>query len=242
MNICIITASGIGSRMNSEIPKQFIKIKGKSVLIYTIENTKKCKDINHIVLVCHKDYMEDMKKELIDLNLFNNISIIPGGETSQESIQKGIAKAKEISKSDEDIIIIQDGVRPLCPPEAFDLPIKIAKKANLCISYRPMIHAVVETEFSKEFDCLCSNKLCGKDGRSDIVIDHTPHCIKLKTLNQLYEEAKNRGFDDFVASDILAVQLGRKIYYAKTSPLNFKITEPEDLELVKAMIEYQSNK
>ncbi len=242
MNICIITASGIGSRMNSEIPKQFIKIEGKSVLIYTIENTKKCKDIDHIVLVCHKDYIEDIKKELTDLNLHDNISIITGGETSQESIQKGIAKAQELSNSDEDIIIIQDGVRPLCPPEAFDLPLKMAKKTDFCISYRPMIHSVIETEYSEEFDCLSSICVCGKDGRSDIVINHTPHCVKLKTIKDIYAEARKRGFDDFVASDILAVQLGRKIYYAKTSPLNFKITEPEDLELVKAMIKYKNNK
>ena len=242
MNIGIITAGGIGSRMNSEIPKQFFKVKGKSILMYTIESMENCKDIDKIIIVCHKEYISKVEAEINNLGYCKIAGIISGGKTSQESIQNGISRAKKISKNDNDIIIIQDGVRPLCPSESYSIPIKIAQKTDICISYRPMIHSVIETKYSKECGCLVSDSLCGKDGRSDIVINHTPHCIKLKTLNKIYEQARQRGFDDFVASDILAVQLGRKIYYAKTSPLNFKITEPEDFELVKAMIESKLNK
>ena len=114
MNIGLIFAGGSGVRMNTKgLPKQFLEMNGKAIIIHTIEHFEKCKAIDAIVIVCLKDYIEYLE-DLLDRDRITKVKkIVPGGSCGQESIYHGLCAAEEISESEDDIILIHDGVRPL---------------------------------------------------------------------------------------------------------------------------------
>ena len=114
MNIGLIFAGGSGVRMNTKgLPKQFLEMNGKAIIIHTIEHFEKCKAIDAIVIVCLKDYIEYLE-DLLDRDRITKVKkIVPGGSCGQESIYHGLCAAEEISENEDDIILIHDGVRPL---------------------------------------------------------------------------------------------------------------------------------
>ena len=112
MNIAVIFAGGTGQRMNSaSLPKQFLMIHGKPILVHTIEKFQMAEGIDKIVVVSLKDYIpmvEDLKRKF---NLNKIVSIVSGGANGQESIFNGLLEAEKHSASDQDIVLIHDGVR-----------------------------------------------------------------------------------------------------------------------------------
>ena len=110
MNIALIVFAGKGVRMNSPIPKQFIKIHDKDLVVYTIEKFEKCDSIDEIILVTHKDYVDYVKDMVIKYNFSKVRHIVEGGETRQDSVRLGLERT---SYSKEDKILIHDGDRPL---------------------------------------------------------------------------------------------------------------------------------
>ena len=128
MNLALIFAGGVGKRMgNSGMPKQFLKLYGKEIIVYTLEIFENNENIDGIVISCLEEKIELLKELIVKYRFKKVKSIVPGGITGQESIYNGL---KELEKyySKEDIVLIHDGVRPLINNETVDNNIKTVRQ------------------------------------------------------------------------------------------------------------------
>ena len=118
MNIAVIFAGGVGKRMKSSgIPKQFLKIHGVPIIIHTLQKFQECKEVDAIVIACVASHLTYMQELVEQYNINKVQKIVKGGKTGHQSIYNGLIAAKQISKTDKDIVLIHDGVRPIIDSE-----------------------------------------------------------------------------------------------------------------------------
>ncbi len=147
MNYAIVLAAGVGQRMrNGGLPKQFLRLMGKPIIIYTLEKFEQCDDIEKVIIVCHGGYIDEMQR-LLELYQIRKVStIVVGGSDRQSSLQHGLDAVARIGAKDEDIITIHDGVRPLVSTNAIRENIRVAQQYGCAITVRPVSESVVITE------------------------------------------------------------------------------------------------
>ena len=231
MNIALIFAGGTGQRMNSNSkPKQFLDLYGKPILIYTLEQFQKSKDIDSIVLVCLESWI-DYAKELIDKYQITKISsIVSGGKTGQESIYKGLL---EVYKQDKNsIVLIHDGVRPLIDDKTISAVISSTKLNGNGITVSPAIETIMlrndNNQSIKLFD------------RKDCLLARAPQTFFTKDILQAHEQARKENLE-FIDSASLMQHYGYKLYTVVGPVENIKITTPSDFYLFRAFIEAKNN-
>ena len=118
MNIAVIFAGGVGKRMNSKtVPKQFLKLHGKEIIIYTIEQFEQCPEIDAIIVVSLNDWIPYLERVLNQNGIKKVVKVVPGGQTGQESIFHGLKAAQKVGAEGKNIVLIHDGVRPLIDKE-----------------------------------------------------------------------------------------------------------------------------
>ena len=231
MNVAIVPAAGIGSRMGEvckEIPKQFLKVFKKPILIYTLEIYEKCKEVDAIVVVCHKDWLDFLDKEIKKAELTKVKAVVPGGATGQESINNGIHAAEKLITKDDDIIIIQDAVRALVSTELIERAIAGAKKygaAATTVENSSILYKLDENRLPYEYV-----------GKEKIFLSQTPQAIKYGKMIEAHKMAAERGITDTSATCQLLFTLGEKIQFVQGDPMNIKITAKEDLNFFKEVI------
>lgn len=238
MNYAIILAAGVGQRMrNGGMPKQFLKLMGKPIVIYTLEKFEQCEDIDKIVIVCHGSYTDYMKK-VIDLYQITKVEkIIVGGKDRQESLCQGLEAVKEIGGKDDDIVIIHDGVRPLVDITTIQENIRVAKIYGCAITAHPVTETVVITDKD-------SAKIDDLKKRSDTYSMTAPQSFQIGKILNAYEKLKDIDCGDVPLLDaamVYAKTVG-DIQIVKEQGLNIKITTPEDYYYLKAILELEENK
>lgn len=238
MNYAIILAAGVGQRMrNGGMPKQFLKLMGKPIVVYTLEKFEQCEDVDKIVIVCHGGYTDYMKK-IIDLYQITKVEkIIVGGKDRQESLCQGLEVVKEIGGRDDDIVIIHDGVRPLVDITTIQENIRVAKMYGCAITAHPVTETVVITDND-------SAKIDDLKKRSDTYSMTAPQSFQIGKILNAYEKLKDIDCGDVPLLDaamVYAKTVG-DIQIVKEQGLNIKITTPEDYYYLKAILELQENK
>ena len=238
MNYAIILAAGVGQRMrNGGMPKQFLKLMGKPIVVYTLEKFEQCEDVDKIVIVCHGGYTDYMKK-IIDLYQIAKVEkIIVGGKDRQESLCQGLEVVKEIGGRDDDIVIIHDGVRPLVDITTIQENIRVAKMYGCAITAHPVTETVVITDKD-------SAKIDDLKKRSDTYSMTAPQSFQIGKILYAYEKLKDIDCGDVPLLDaamVYAKTVG-DIQIVKEQGLNIKITTPEDYYYLKAILELQENK
>lgn len=228
MNVSVILAGGVGSRMGADRPKQFIEIFGKPILVYTIEIFQNHPEIDAIEVVCVKTHIDYLKGLVEKYNLDKVKWIIPGGKEFQDSVINGINNLKGIL-SDEDIVLFQYGASPFTSDDIITDAIKVCKEKG---NSSPAIKSLL---------LLGSNdgdKSINWVDRDKVIIHNTPQCFKFDYVTQLYDEAIEKGFIDKVEPHTTSLMylMGREIYLSKGNQLNFKITTKEDLDLFKGFV------
>lgn len=230
MNIVIIIAGGIGSRMGRDIPKQFIEINSKHVLAYTCESFQNHPLIDAIEVVCLKGW-EDVVSGYKDKYNFTKLKwITDGGDTAQESIKNGVFYLKD-KVSDEDNIIIHDGIRPIVDTSVIDDIIDKCNKYGNAVTSMPYNEQIFLIDDEKS-----TTRYIPRESFRRV---STPQCYKFKLLCDKYQEAfeKKIGIYGSSYTNTMMVDLGVRLYFAKGSDRNIKLTTPGDLEIFKAMIE-----
>ena len=146
-SIAVIFAGGVGNRMRSkDIPKQFLVIHDKPIIIHTLEHFQRCKDIDAIVIACVEDYIEKMRR-LTETYGINKVKrIVAGGITGQQSIYNGLVAAKEISSDSNPVVLIHDGVRPLINEKVISENIESVKQYGSCITAGIVKETIVEID------------------------------------------------------------------------------------------------
>jgi len=230
MNIALLTAGGNGNRMGQDIPKQFMSIDNKPVIIYTLESFQYHPEIDAIAVVCLHGWDVVLRAYANQYNITKLKWIFEGAATNQESIFNGIHGLKEAGCRDDDVILIQDGVRPLVSQDIISNNIKICLKYGYAVTGLICKEAIMEKvgDNIHEIDI----------PRERLVRTQTPHTYHLCTLLKAHEEAKKKGIVNTIASCTLIAAIGIKDQHlVEGNERNgLKLTRPQDVDLFKALI------
>lgn len=223
MNSVVIVSAGRGSRMKADINKQFLKIRGKEVIAYTIDKFYNNKNIEEIIIVVREDEKEFFKANIIDKYGYKNIKIAFGGQERQDSVYNGL---KVLDKNCE-IVLIHDGARPFVTDEIIEKSIKCAKKYNCAIVGVPVKDTI---KIVNE-----NNDVCDTPNRNTLWSIQTPQVFDYSLIMNAHEKAKA---DEYYGTDdsMLMEYLGYNVKVVEGSYNNIKITTPEDLKIAEEIL------
>lgn len=225
--IALITASGIGARMGQDIPKQFINVYDKPVIIYTLECFEKHPEIDAIVVVCLKGWESILKAYAKQFNITKLVSIVNGGETGFESIVNGTAEVKRLF-NDDDIVLVHDGIRPNLSSEIISNNLAICEKYGNAITMIPCREAMIYSE-----DGISGKKEIKRDY---LIRTQTPQSFIVGELSKMHKQAKEKGITNTIAMVTLLTDLGMTAYFSPGSEKNIKLTTLDDIEIFKALL------
>lgn len=227
MNIALIIAGGSGQRMGQEIPKQFLNVYDKPVIIYTLEAFQKHKNIDVIAVVCIDGWQHVLEVYAKQFNISKLKHIIDGGDCGQASIRNGIMLLEK-TYGRENIVLIHDAIRPMLSKEIIDDCIKITVENGNAITVIPCAEAMLVT------DDKCSSQ--ESYPRDNLKRTQTPQGFNLGVICDSHREALKKGILNSVASCTLMIELGKKCYFCNGSEKNIKLTTVDDLDIFKALL------
>lgn len=231
MNYALIIAGGSGNRMGQDIPKQFINVYDKPVLIYTLESFQHHPMVDAIEVVCLDGWHEVLRAYAHQFNITKLQGIVSGGKSAQESIRNGVYELED-KLHDDDIVIIHDGIRPLVDDTVLtDVIQKAMQYGNgvTSLPYNEQIFIVNPEDEATTMQYI---------PRETLRRVSTPQAYQFKRLDEAYHEAFERGIGIYGSSytNTMMVELGEKLYFAAGSDKNIKLTTKDDLEMFKGYL------
>ncbi len=231
-NIAIIFAGGSGARMGSGIPKQFIEVHGKPIIIHTLEIFEEHPKIDAIYIACKEDYISRLEKLLKRFLITKVERVVPGGETGQDSIRNALEAAAETYDRDS-IVLIHDGVRPCITGELIDDDIRCVEEKGSAITCTAFFETPVISKagiFVEEVP-----------PRNELFTAQAPQCFYLGEVLDAHEKIRktNPKYEGIVDTCSLMKSLGKSVAIVRGNRGNIKVTTPEDLYTFRAMIDYR---
>ncbi len=218
----IIPSGGTGKRINTPLPKQYIKFSGKELIAYTLEIFQKNTNVNKIVIPAQKEYF-NLLNGIIDKYKLNKVSkIVEGGKDRQHSVQNAL---ESIDAKDDDLIIVHDAVRPLLPPSILNNAIETAKiYGNVIVAIKAKDTLIKGSDTVTEYI-----------DRNEIYYVQTPQIFPCKNLRKAFDNAKKEGF---IGTDesMLVTKAGFSVKIVEGSSINFKVTDKSDIELLHKIL------
>lgn len=234
MTVALIIAGGSGNRMQSEIPKQFIEVCGKPVLVHTLERFQKHSQIEAIEVVCLDGWVDDVWTYAQRYHISKLKWVTLGGKTVQESIRNGVSFLHGKCKKD-DVVVIHDGIRPYV--DQLIISDVIAK----CLQYGNGVTAMPYNEqlFVTE-DEQSTIKYIPRDAVRRV---STPQAYRFGKLSEIYQKAfaKGIGIQKTAYTNTMMVEMGERLYFALGSEKNIKLTTPDDMEIFLALLSQGKN-
>jgi 2-C-methyl-D-erythritol 4-phosphate cytidylyltransferase len=229
MNIAVVIAGGSGKRMGHDIPKQFINVFDKPILMYTLESFEKHPMIDAIELVCIDGWHDVVRAYAKQYGITKLKWIVSGGETGQESIRNGVYNLDSVCTED-DVVIIHDGIRPLVDEAVLTDGILTCKKYGNAVTSLPYNEQIFVVD-----DEISTVKYIPRETLRRVA---TPQAYKFGKLNWAYHEAfeKEIGIYGSSYTNTMMVELGERLYFAAGSDKNIKLTNKDDLEMFKAYL------
>lgn len=231
MNIALIIAGGVGARMHQDIPKQFINVQDKPVIVYTLEVFQNHPNIDAIEVVCLGGWQEIVRAYAKQFGIIKLDNIVSGGETGQDSIRNGLFDLAERYHDDNDIVLIHDAIRPMVSAEIISDNIRVCRAYGNATTVVPCTSVMLKTD-----DSLVSEQQISRD---DLRITQTPQSFFINELIAVHDEAAKRNLPPSVASCSLYVEMGKKVYFSSGSEKNIKLTTTEDIDIFKALLNAQ---
>jgi len=231
-NIAIIFAGGKGTRMGTEIPKQFLEINGKPIIIHTLELFQYNPNISKIYITTLENYIPYVKDLVKKYNINKTIDVIEGGDTAQDSIYNGLVRVYEDNK-DNPLVILHDGVRPMIKNEIINNNINVAREKGNAITCIPAYETFILSEDGDKIDNVPLRK--------NSYIAQAPQTFFLNDILKVHEtfRAKENKYGDAVDACNLCNILGIDTHIVQGNRGNIKITTPEDVYIFKAFLEYK---
>ncbi len=237
MNYAIILAAGVGQRMRSGgMPKQFLKLMGKPIIIYTLEKFEDCQEIDKVIVVCHSAYT-DLMEELVSIYKLKKIeSIVIGGKNRQSSLKAGLQNVLSKGAKDSDIVVIHDGVRPLIRENTLRENIRVAKKYGCAATVHPVVESVVITD---SMDAGIANFM----KRDDTYSLTSPQTFKIKIIKEIMDDYEGENAEiPLLDAAMVYASAGGEVRLVKEQNNNLKVTTPEDFYFLKAMLEMEESR
>lgn len=234
MNIAVIFAGGVGKRMHSkDIPKQFLKMHDKPIIIHTLDIFENSPEIDAIVISCVSNYIGYMNKLVQKFNLKKVQAIVPGGKTGQESIFNGLKAAEKIGNREEDIVLIHDGVRPLINEKTIQDNIKSVKQNGSAITSVKAKETIIVVDNN--------NAVKSVNDRSMSRLARAPQSFYLNDILSAHEKAASEHKYDFIDSCSMMTFYGKELYLVDGPQENIKITTPDDFYTMRALLDAKEN-
>lgn len=230
MNIALIIAGGSGQRMRQEIPKQFLNVNDKPVIVYTLEAFQRHPDIHEIGVVCIEGWHDILRAYARQYNITKLKWVVPGGQNGQSSIRNGVMEAESRYDKD-DILLVHDAIRPLVSHDIISDCIVQCRLHGSAIAVTPCNTAVLRKtreEASSEVVL-----------REELAMTQTPQVMPIGRLADLHRRALEKGITNSVATCTLMIEMGEDVHFAIGSETNIKLTTQDDLKIFKALLSLQ---
>lgn len=220
----IILAGGKGKRMGSAISKQFIDIKGKPIIYYTLKKFSENKKIDNIIVVLPEDEVKYFKENILKKYELRINKIVIGGKERQDSVYNAL---KSLKNSSTDIVLIHDGARPFISERIINEGIKFAEIYGAAAP-GVMPKDTIKVKNEKKFSVDTPN-------RANLVSIQTPQVFKFDEILECHEKIRYNG--EMVTDDTMVVEkYGYSVYLYDGEYTNIKVTTPEDLILAERLI------
>ena len=226
-NVGLLIAGGSGNRMHQDIPKQFITVNERPVIVYTLEAFENHPEIDAIAVVCIEGWEQVLWAYAKQFNITKLKYIVPGGKNGQDSIRNGVMELEKHFNAD-DLVLIHDAIRPMVSAEIISDNIRVARKYGNAITVIPCAEAMMQTE-----DGVVS---VGSYPRDRLKRTQTPQAFKIGDICDLHRRALEAGITNSVASCTLKIEMGEQVYFSAGSEKNIKLTTVEDIDIFKALL------
>ncbi len=235
MITAMLFAGGVGTRMKqTDMPKQFLEIGGKPIIIRTLEHFSKHENVDAIVVACIEEWIPHLLNLISVYQIEKVKAVVPGGPTGFASIHNGVMKTAEFQKDPDDLILICDGVRPMLSKKLIDDCIDAAKRFGTAVPVTPSIDSLLYSE---------DGSTCGKSyPRGSMYVTQAPQGYTMKRILWAHEEAEKRGIINPISTSELFIELGETVHLFPGERNNIKVTTPEDLEILRAGYFYENFK
>lgn len=227
-NIALIIAGGVGARTHQDIPKQFLNVYDKPIIIYTLEAFQNHPNIDAIEVVCLEGWHDILRAYCKQFGITKIENIVNGGAVGQDSIRNGLFDLESRHSDPNDIVLIHDAIRPMLTPEIISDNIRVCREKGNAITVVPCPSAMLKTE-----DSLTSSEQVPRDNLKNT---QTPQTFFLQEICNVHREALDKGITNSVSSCTLYVELGHALNLAYGSEKNIKITTSEDIEIFTALL------
>ena len=226
-NLALIIAGGSGARMHQSIPKQFLSVNERPVIIYTLEAFQNHADIDAIAVVCIEGWEQVLWAYAKQFNIHKLKYVVTERKNGQDSIRNGVFELEKYYDP-EDIVLIHDSIRPMVSADIISDCIVKTKKFGCAIATIPCAEAMLQTE-----DGLSST---GSYPRDHLKRTQTPQGFPLGKICDLHRRALERGITNSVASCTLMIEMGEQVHFSMGSEKNIKLTTVDDIDIFKALL------
>ena len=235
MNIAIVFAGGVGARMGASVPKQFLELNGKPVLAHTLALFQNHPLIDEIVLVVAPEYFDDCRALAAKYGVAKPLTLAESGDSAQASIYSGL-KAAAAKHPPETVVLLHDGVRPYVLPEVIAANIEAVEKFGNAVTYTPCYETIV---LSKD-----GSTISAMPYRKESYTAQAPQSFRLGDILAAHERIRARpeGYTDMVDQATICWTLGIPIHLVPGNRGNVKITTPEDIISLDALLKARAAK
>lgn len=233
MGVCaIVFAGGSGVRMGAAIPKQFLELDGRPVLAHTLALFQDHPLIEGIYLVVNADWIDRAAAFAADYGITKLRGVAAGGASAQDSIYNGLRYAAAHEPADT-IVLLHDGVRPYVTPEVIAANIDAVERFGSAITYTPCYETIVLSRDGAAIDAIPTRK--------ESYTAQAPQSFRLGQILAAHEKvrARSEGYADLVDQATLLFSLGEKVHLVPGNRGNVKITTPEDLVTLEALVKWR---
>lgn len=233
MNYVLIFAGGVGKRMHTQgVPKQFLEVFGKPIIVYTIEHFQRHNEIDNIVVVCVSSHIKLMESLIVHYQLSKVSTVVQGGSTGQESIRNGLLEIEKTASAD-DIVLIHDGVRPIIDEELISRNIASVKQYGSAISSSDAIETFCLAEPFGRINTILPRTQC--------IVAKAPQSFRVFDILKCHRQAMKEGKIDFIDSADLMKSYGHELHYVPCTTNNIKITTSIDYYIFKGILNAQES-
>jgi 2-C-methyl-D-erythritol 4-phosphate cytidylyltransferase len=226
-NIGLLIAGGSGNRMHQNIPKQFLTVNEKPVIVYTLEAFQNHPEIDAIAVVCIEGWENVLRAYALQFNITKLRYVVSGGKNGQDSIRNGVYELEKHFNKD-DIVLIHDAIRPMVSAEIISDCIVKTKQFGNAIAVIPCAEAMLQTE-----DGIVST---GSYPRDNLKRTQTPQGFHIGQICDLHRRALEKGITNSTASCTLMIEMGEQVHFSAGSEKNIKLTTVEDIDIFKALL------
>ena len=234
MNIAIIFAGGSGVRMGAGVPKQFLEINGKPIIIHTLQIFQYHELIDKIYISVLKDYIPYMKDLVEEYHLSKVVQVIPGGETAQDSIYNALITARSENPDDSNVLL-HDGVRPFVSYEVITNNVQSVEKYGNAITATPCYETIMISKSGENVDTV--------PYRKETFAGQAPQSFYLKDIIAAHDVVRNspNGYENMVDACTIIRSQGIEAHMVMGNRGNIKVTTPEDVYMFRALLQYKEN-